>query len=63
MLWYFWPRMLATCFGWFANDFGFYGGKVFIGDIVGVAAGPKAGVQTIYLWILLQTGVQLVRVT
>ncbi len=26
---YFWPRLLATCLGWAANDFAFYGNKLF----------------------------------
>ncbi len=37
---------------------GFYGGKVFIGDFVSIMD-PTAGVQTTWLWTMLQTGVQM----
>lgn len=78
---FFWPRMIASMFGWFLNDFvrlqclplllvvksvlftgiaqGFYGSKVFIGNFVEIIAGVDAGVQTTWLWTLLQTGVQM----
>jgi hypothetical protein len=26
---YFWPRLLCSCMGWVANDFAFYGNKLF----------------------------------
>lgn len=26
---WFWPRLLVTCFAWVANDFAFYGNKLF----------------------------------
>lgn len=26
---FYWPRLLITCGGWVANDFAFYGNKLF----------------------------------
>lgn len=58
---YFWPRLIATCGGWWANDFQFYGAKVFASTFIPLVVGTSSpGVGTVWLYNLLNVGVALV---
>lgn len=46
----YWPRLMATSLAWVANDFAFYGNKVFQSTFIsilypGVSGGCSTGVQ------------------
>lgn len=49
---YFWPRLLATAGGWFANDVFFYGNKLFQSDFIKVINPNDTSVMTGWLWTL-----------
>ncbi|GAA97016.1 hypothetical protein E5Q_03690 [Mixia osmundae IAM 14324] len=57
---YFWPRLLATTIGWFANDFAFYGNKIFTSEFIKVISPQSKSVVTSWNWSLLNIGVSLV---
>lgn len=56
---YFGPRMIATAFGWFANDVFFYGNKLFQNEFIGVISPNNKSVMEGWLWNLVNVGVSL----
>jgi Sugar (and other) transporter len=56
---YFGPRLLATSFGWFANDVFFYGNKLFQSEFLGVILPGEASIMPSWLYNLLNCGVGL----
>ncbi|KAK5174332.1 uncharacterized protein LTR77_001412 [Saxophila tyrrhenica] len=56
---YFGPRIIATAFGWFANDVFFYGNKLFQSSFIAVLNPNAEGVMTNWLWNLANIGVEL----
>eukprot|EP00877_Chromochloris_zofingiensis_P002903 jgi/Chrzof1/12613/Cz07g01060.t1 len=57
-LYYFWPRMIATCIGWVANDFAFYGNKLFQNTFISILY-PKATAFEKQQWTVLNAAVAL----
>ncbi|KAK3709682.1 hypothetical protein LTR37_010709 [Vermiconidia calcicola] len=57
---YFGPRLIATAFGWFANDVFFYGNKLFQSQFMAALNPDNKSVMTNWLWNLVNTGVALV---
>lgn len=57
---YFAPRLLATSFGWLANDIFFYGNKLFQGEFIGVILPKEHSLMPGWLYNLLNIGVSLV---
>lgn len=55
---HYWHRMLATTLGWAANDFAFYGNKVFSGVFIQIITG-SASVRLTWLYNLINVGVSL----
>ena len=45
-------RLLATTVGWFANDFAFYGAKIFSSVFIGTLVGNSNDVKEIYIYNL-----------
>ncbi|WFD38645.1 uncharacterized protein MJAP1_001606 [Malassezia japonica] len=62
---HYWHRLFASCFGWFANDFFFYGNKIFSGVFIAlITTGKTSGsspssLQVTWLYNLINVGVQL----
>ncbi|WFC99056.1 hypothetical protein MYAM1_001792 [Malassezia yamatoensis] len=56
---HYWGRLFASCFGWFANDFFFYGNKIFSGVFIDLITGGGGKLQTTWLYNLINIGVQL----
>ena len=56
---HYWGRLFASCFGWFANDFFFYGNKIFSGVFIDLITGSGGNLQTTWLYNLINVGVQL----
>ncbi|PKI84522.1 hypothetical protein MVES1_001956 [Malassezia vespertilionis] len=56
---HYWHRLLASCFGWFANDFFFYGNKIFSGVFISLITGGDGKLQVTWLYNLINVGVQL----
>ncbi|GBF98449.1 proton phosphate symporter [Raphidocelis subcapitata] len=52
------PRLFATCFGWVANDFAFYGNKLFQSSFI-AALYPQATPFERMQWTLLNSAVSL----
>ncbi|KAK3691632.1 hypothetical protein LTR37_018511 [Vermiconidia calcicola] len=57
---YFGPRLIATAFGWFANDVFFYGNKLFQSQFIAALNPNNESVMTNWVWNLVNTGVALV---
>ncbi|KKY21486.1 putative mfs phosphate transporter [Phaeomoniella chlamydospora] len=57
---YFGPRLLATAFGWFANDVFFYGNKLFQSEFIAVISPNNDSLMPSWLWNLVNVGVELV---
>ncbi|KAJ9091458.1 hypothetical protein QFC19_009101 [Naganishia cerealis] len=53
-------RIIATAGTWFANDFAFYGNKLFQSTFIKVLYPDSKGVMTGWLWNLVNIGVALV---
>mgnify|MGYP002716174148 FL=1 len=56
---HYWGRLFASCFGWFANDFFFYGNKIFSNVFIKLITGSGGSLQTTWLYNLINIGVQL----
>lgn len=56
---HYWGRLFASCFGWFANDFFFYGNKIFSNVFIKIITGKDGSLQTTWLYNLINVGVQL----
>ncbi|WFD31076.1 hypothetical protein MSPP1_002107 [Malassezia sp. CBS 17886] len=56
--WY-WHRLFASCFCWFANDFFFYGNKIFAGVFISLITGSEGALQVTWLYNLINVGVQI----
>lgn len=57
---HYWHRLIGTCFGWFANDFFFYGAKIFSGTFIELITGKSDDLQVTWLYNLINIGVSLV---
>jgi hypothetical protein len=58
---YYWGRLLGTSLTWFANDFLFYGNRIFQGDwTAALAANPTDDIGPYWLWALLNIGCAMV---
>ncbi|KAN0063761.1 hypothetical protein ACQY0O_003811 [Thecaphora frezii] len=57
---HYWHRILGTAGGWFANDFFFYGNKIFSGVFISIITGGSASLGTTWLYNLINVGVSLV---
>ncbi|KAL4458363.1 hypothetical protein ABPG75_013228 [Micractinium tetrahymenae] len=55
---FYWPRLLVTCLGWVANDFAFYGNKLFQSQFIAVIS-PGASRFVQVQWTLLNSGIAL----
>ncbi|KAL4429622.1 hypothetical protein ABPG77_008671 [Micractinium sp. CCAP 211/92] len=55
---FYWPRLLVTCLGWVANDFAFYGNKLFQSQFINVIS-PGASRYVQMQWTLLNSGIAL----
>jgi hypothetical protein len=55
---YFWPRLIATCFAWVANDFAFYGNKLFQSTFISVLY-PGATEYAKMQWTVLNNAIAL----
>lgn len=55
---FYWPRLLVTCLGWVANDFAFYGNKLFQSQFIAVIS-PGASRYVQMQWTLLNSGIAL----
>lgn len=53
-------RLFASAFGWFANDFAFYGNKLFQSSFIKVITPNNKSVMVTWLWNLVNIGVSLV---
>ncbi|KYG40536.1 hypothetical protein M433DRAFT_8705 [Acidomyces richmondensis BFW] len=56
---YFFPRLIATAGGWFANDVFFYGNKLFQGNFIAVINPHSKSILTNWLWNLANIAVEL----
>jgi MFS family permease len=56
---HFFPRMIATCGAWFANDVFFYGNKLFQSQFIAVIAPTNKSVMLGWLYNLINIGVSL----
>ncbi|KAK4536548.1 hypothetical protein CDCA_CDCA09G2573 [Cyanidium caldarium] len=56
---YYWPRLIATCLGWFINDVSFYGNGLFSGPIFSKLV-PDSNLIVINGYILLKNTVALI---
>ncbi|KAI5475473.1 MFS phosphate transporter [Pseudohyphozyma bogoriensis] len=56
---HYWHRLMATAVGWFANDFFFYGNKIFAGVFISIIK-PGASVFVTWEYNLLNIAVSLV---
>lgn len=57
---FFGSRLIATAGAWYANDFFFYGNKLFQSEFILVLSGPTKSVMVGWLWNLVNVGVSLV---
>jgi hypothetical protein len=58
---HFWGRLVGTCLGWCFNDFLFYGNKLFASTFIKIIDPAAASnVTTVWLWNLLNVGVEMV---
>ena len=55
---HYWPRLLITCGGWVANDFAFYGNKLFQSKFIAIIS-PGASQYVRMKWTLLNSSVAL----
>ncbi|EFN51657.1 hypothetical protein CHLNCDRAFT_59145 [Chlorella variabilis] len=55
---FYWPRLFITCMGWVADDFAFYGNKLFQSQFIAVIS-PGASRFVSMQWTLLNSGVSL----
>ncbi|BFZ62277.1 hypothetical protein YB2330_003366 [Saitoella coloradoensis] len=55
---HYWHRLVGTAGGWFANDFFFYGNKIFQGVFLRIIT-PDASVMDLWLWNLVNIGCSL----
>lgn len=55
---HYWHRLIASTVGWFANDFFFYGNKIFSGQFIKIIS-PGGTFTTTWLYNLINVGVQL----
>ncbi|PSC68539.1 proton phosphate symporter [Micractinium conductrix] len=55
---HYWPRLLMTSLGWAANDFAFYGNKLFQSKFIAIIS-PGASRYVQMQWTLLNSGVAL----
>lgn len=53
------PRLFITCAGWVANDFAFYGNKLFQATFISAISGPDASIFKMMQWTLLNSAVAL----
>lgn len=58
---HYWHRLLATSLCWFCSDFAFYGMQVFRNELLQLVTGsPSDDASTLWLYNLINIGVQLV---
>jgi MFS family permease len=57
---HYWPRLIATAGGWFANDFFFYGNKIFQSQFIKVINPNSHSVMTGWLYNLINIACSLV---
>lgn len=55
---HYWPRLFVTCFGWIANDFAFYGNKLFQSKFIAIIS-PGASNYERMKWTLLNSSISL----
>lgn len=61
LLEHYWHRLLATSICWFCSDFAFYGMQVFRNELLQLVTGaPPDDASTVWLYNLINIGVQLV---
>lgn len=61
LLGHYWHRLLATSLCWFCSDFAFYGLQVFRNELLDLVTGaPSDDASTVWLYNLINIGVQLV---
>ncbi|GAC97990.1 potential glycerophosphoinositol permease [Pseudozyma hubeiensis SY62] len=56
---HYWHRLVGTAGGWFANDFFFYGNKIFSGIFINIITGNRGGLETTWLFNLYNIIVSL----
>ncbi|KAF8326873.1 major facilitator superfamily domain-containing protein [Cantharellus anzutake] len=56
---HYWGRLFATAFGWFANDFAFYGNKIFQSNFIAVIVPHTHNINIGWLWNLINVGVAM----
>jgi len=56
---HYWGRLLATAFGWFANDFAFYGNKIFQSAFIAIIIPHTKDINIGWLWNLINIGVSM----
>ena len=49
---HYWHRLVCTAGGWFANDFFFYGNKIFSGVFINIITGGSGSLETTWLYNL-----------
>lgn len=57
---HYWHRLVGTAGGWFANDFFFYGNKIFSGVFINIITGGNSNLETIWVYNLYNIIVSLV---
>lgn len=57
---HYWHRLVGTAGGWFANDFFFYGNKIFSGIFINIITGGNSNLETIWTYNLYNIIVSLV---
>ncbi|SNX87348.1 related to inorganic phosphate transporter [Melanopsichium pennsylvanicum] len=56
---HYWHRLVGTAGGWFANDFFFYGNKIFSGIFINIITGGNSNLETIWTYNLYNIIVSL----
>ena len=56
---HYWHRLVGTAGGWFANDFFFYGNKIFAGVFINIITGNTGSLETTWLYNLYNIIVSL----
>ena len=57
---HYWHRVLGTAGGWAANDFFFYGNKIFSGVFINIITGGSSSLETTWIYNLINVIVSLV---
>ncbi|ETS64420.1 hypothetical protein PaG_01274 [Moesziomyces aphidis] len=57
---HYWHRLLGTAGGWFANDFFFYGNKIFSGVFISIITNNAGGLETTWVYNMYNIIISLV---